>query len=250
MKRCLLFSTVVIAMWAVGSSAWASPAFITYAGAGAQTQVAADGSAAAPGSSTNYDFTDFTNGTAPEVLNNFTVNTALAAGQYTDGGFTLLQAPGGGPAFTTGMSYQLGPGDQRVATFQSTSAANFSVYVLDANSGGTATDADADVFSVGNTTVGLGVSDVSAGDDLTTAATSFTSGHNEFTRFDITGASPSETFYVYANPGTNDIAEIGGLTFSITAPPAGVPEPSSIVALFGLGAMGLFFAARRMNKAA
>src|SRR6202034_11269 len=92
-----------------------------------------------------------------------------------------------------------------LATFSPLNTGSFTVYILDANTDG---------IYVGNSSVGLGVN----GGTAVVATSRFLSGTNEFTQFNVTNASPSDVFQVYATTSVNNYPSIGALTFIQEAP--------------------------------
>jgi hypothetical protein len=192
----------------------------------AGTSVTVPANGVAPGSATNYDFFG---GPQPVLLTDYSVS--IAGDSQYDGHpnvallYTTVTAPDGTGPFQTGIAYTTSCCGQTalLSTFSTLSAGDFTVYVLDGNT---------DHNGVGNTFIGLGVDNGAA---VTTSTALF--GTNQFTRFDVTGATTSDVFQVYATADTTEHPSLGGLTFSNISPSASpVPEPSSIsLGLLGLG---------------
>ncbi len=179
------------------------------------SSVVANG-ATAPGSVSDYIF--FGNqhvefgqqgGGQPQNLTNFTVSTLNNVEYPGNGNYTKITAPDGTGPFTTGTVTEnptnypnTTPHTTLLATFSPLNAGSFTVYILDGNTDG---------VYVGNSTVSLGVN----GGPAVATATHVVSGKNEFTRYNVANASPSDVFQVYATTSTNAYPTIGGLTFSM-----------------------------------
>jgi len=152
--------------------------------------------------------------------------------------YTQLTAPYSFTTFYTGILYDptINATDYLLATFQATARpafqGDFYVRILDGNSDGNV---------LGNSSVAIGVN----GGTSVEIASLYTSGHNEFSEFLITGASPTDTFQVYATAAPGDRASIGGLVFDVV--PSPVPEPSSLALV--LTGIGSTFAAIRRRRA-
>jgi hypothetical protein len=183
----------------------------------------------APGSAIDYDFGDFRNIANPTLLTNFTVSTAGDRLYPGNGLYTTVIAPDGSGPFQTSIAYSAVQAIQTqvVATFSPKFDGDFTVWVLDANTDG---------IAVGNASVGLGVN---GGGEVDTPT--IYNGLNEFTPFQVTGATTSDVFQVYATTGTANFSSLGGLTFEAPA----VPEPGSVALLIGMGLSGAGFLARR-----
>jgi Bacterial Ig-like domain (group 3) len=179
---------------------------------GASSVVAGGG--VAPGSASDYIFFGNSNvefgqggGGQPSNLTNFTVSTLNNVEYPGNGNYTSITAPGGSSPFTTGTVVEnptnypnTTPHTTLLATFSPLNAGSFTVYILDGNTDGVV---------VGNSSVGLGVN----GGAAVVTASHFLSGTNEFTRYNVANASPSDVFQVYATTSTNSYPTIGGLTF-------------------------------------
>ena len=181
---------------------------------GASSVVANGGMA--PGSASDYIFFGNQNvefgqqgGGQPQNLTNFSVSTLNNVEYPGNGNYTKISAPDGTGPFTTGTvtenptNYPVTtPHTTLLATFSPLNAGSFTVYILDGNTDG---------VYVGNSTVSLGVN----GGTAVATASRFVSGTNEFTRYNVANASPSDVFQVYATTRTNAYPTIGGLTFSM-----------------------------------
>ncbi len=207
--------------------------------AGGTTTVASGG--VAPGSASNYDFSDF-GGSGPTKLTNFTLNTN-GTGQFSgNGGYSVVTAPDGSTAFssgTTGTAYYVDNATHLMATFSPTFSGDFNVWLLTGNT---------DLGFVTDVSIGLGFNNGTA---VTVAVDSDALTTNNFTEFHVTGATAGETFQVYAtgSNGTHGFnfseTNMGGITFDNVTP---VPEPSSLL-LIGTGLFGGISALRRKVKA-
>ncbi len=179
---------------------------------GASSVVPAAG--VAPGSSSDYIFFGNSHvefglggGGQPSNLTNFTVSTLNNVEYPGNSNYTTITAPGGSSPFTTGTLTEnpsnypnTTPHTTLLATFSPLNAGSFTVYILDGNTDG---------VYVGNSSVGLGVN----GGAAVVTTSRFLSGTNEFTRYNVANASPSDVFQVYATTSTNSYPSIGGLTF-------------------------------------
>lgn len=182
----------------------------------------------APGSSHNFDFGDFGSNGQPKTLTDYAVSI-VAAGQYSgNGGYSSLAAPNGAGPFTSGIAYNAAASGELslIAAFTPSFNGNFTVYVLDNNT---------DQNGVGNASISLGVN---GGAPVTVATTDLFST-NRFSVFNVTGATSSDVYQVYATRSDRNAvwaASIGGLTFSDNL--SAIPEPSSL-SLLGIGVSAL-----------
>jgi hypothetical protein len=233
MNRTTSFALLAGLLFAlVPGSAEAEPILVADGG----TLVANGGQA--PGSATDYTFFG---GIQPTNLTNFVVTLTPGDSQYDghddgSGPYTTVIAPGGSTAFQTGIANAPAAGAQtaEIASFQTTFAGNFNIWILDGNTNG---------HIVGNASVGL---NVDGGAVLST--NTILVGGNEFTEYTVTGTTTSDVFGVFATTTASNFPSIGGLTF--TASPSAVPEPSSL-AMCGLaGAIGSAYAWRRRKRIA
>jgi hypothetical protein len=211
---------------------------------GTTTTVAASG--IAPGVSSDYRFYGADAGAAnqgfqPTNLTHFTETASppiqFGANRPTNPyAYSLLQPPGGGTVFKTGIGHDAtnvnNTSDLATFTLNPGEGVNrsFSLYVLYGNTNWTST--------------GSGVGDVSikltanGGSTVTTPTFTDTATLNKFYRFDITGASAGDTFTVSAKGSSTKGPYIGGVTFSELSAVTAVPEPASL-GLLALGGLGL-----------
>jgi sugar lactone lactonase YvrE len=183
----------------------------------------------APGAATDYIFFGNSNvefgqqgGGQPSNLTNFTVSTLNNVEYPGNGNYTKITAPGGTTPFTTGTvvenptSYpSTTPHTTLLATFSPFSSGSFTVYILDGNTDG---------VYVGNSSVGLGVN----GGPAVVTASRYLQGTNEFTRYNVANASPSDVFQVYATTNTNSYPSIGGLTFVMGTSNSGLTAATTV----------------------
>jgi hypothetical protein len=194
--------------------------------AGSTTTVASGG--IAPGSASNYDFSDF-GGSGPTNLTNFTVNTNGTSQYQGNVAYSVVTAPDGSTDFTsgtTGTAYFGDNANHLMATFSPTFSGDFDVWLLTGNT---------DLGFVTDASVGIGFD---GGAAVTVAVDSNALTTNNFTEFQITGATAGETFQVYATGSngthgyTTSETNMGGITFDADVAP--VPEPAGL-ALLGTG---------------
>jgi hypothetical protein len=235
------------------------------------------------GSATDFDFATF-GGTAGGVadptdlkyLHNFAVTLAgpliMTLTQPGVAGFATFNAsntptviPSVGPptfggaanvGFNFGAAYDSNGTDGlvQIATITPTHSGTFSVTLVDETANLAPDGTPNGSPFLPNLLVGLGEAGYTG---IVTATSTYLSGSTEYTTFTGLNANLGVPYQVYAEANPINSTEglfsnISGLIFNFTpGSSTAVPEPSSIVALFGLGAMGLFFAARsRMSKAA
>ena len=205
---------------------------------------------AAPGSSANYYFFGGPAPTPtppsspppppPNAQTTFTL-TSVSSSQYNGTGstsYSILQPPGGGTSFVTGIAYALTTGNSATAplatfTTGALTGNTYSVYVLFGNT---------DLNVVRDGSIGLSINN----GGFTTIAVTDVKGMNDFVRFDVTGAQQGDTLTFEATASgqtgsTYNRPYIGGVTF--TTP---VPEPATWLAgALCLGAGGVAWRRRR-----
>jgi hypothetical protein len=207
----------------LGATARATPVITV----GTVTTVANGGTA--PGSSTDYDFSDFGGSALGKNLTNVTF-TPIPFGSPAGG--TSLIAPGGSVAAQTSI---LDTGSFTPSGFGSftTTMTDFTLYVLVDN--GAYSDDLVDLDGLAN--------HVFLGGTFTNT--------NEFVSFQVTGATSTDVFRI-GTEGTLAVGNntsMGGITFTDNTPVASAtPEPSSIV-LLGTGVLGVVGAGRRRRMA-
>lgn len=195
---------------------------------GSTSPVTVGSGQAAPGSSANYYFfggpAPSGSPSPPNAQTTFTLSSASSS-QYNGTGstsYSVLQPPGGGTSFVTGIAYAAtttNAATASLATFTTGALTGsvYSVYVLFGNT---------DLNVVQDGSIGLSINNGA----FTTIAVTDVKGTNDFVRFDVTGAQQGDTLTFEATAagqtgGTYNRPYIGGVTF--TTP---VPEPATWLA--------------------
>lgn len=211
----------------LAGTAMATPIII----GGSATTVASGGTA--PGSSADYDFGDFSNGSGvPKNLTHVTFTPSSGGNKASVG--SSLKAPGGASSFTSSEKYYGAATQTSFGTF-TTTLSDFTIYLLTDNS----------YFY--DTAVGLSVD---GGGVVSVALSGTTNNTNVFVSFHVTGATSTDVFTIYATgknqalptTGTANRVALGGFTFQPDT--AVTPEPDSLV-LLGTGLLGALGVARR-----